>query len=59
MKAFLITLILFLSVTAIQAQEVKPELYNPSADAKADIQKAVAQAKLESKHVLLQIGGNW
>lgn len=59
MKTFLITIILFISVSAIQAQEAKPELYNPSADAKADIQKAVAQAKLESKHVLLQIGGNW
>ena len=59
MKAFLVSFILFFSVAAIQAQEEKPQIYDPSLDAKAEIQKAVAQAKLESKHVLLQVGGNW
>lgn len=34
-------------------------VYNPTADAKADIQKAVAQAKAEGKNVFIQIGGNW
>lgn len=34
-------------------------LYNTSANATADIAKAVAQAKLEHKFVLIQAGGNW
>lgn len=59
MKAFLLSIVLFFSVAAIHAQEEKPQIYDPMLDAKAEIQKAVAQAKLENKHVLLQIGGNW
>jgi thioredoxin-related protein len=35
------------------------KLYDPSADAKADIARAVEQADREGKHVFLQIGGNW
>jgi len=34
-------------------------LYNPAADAKAEIADAVNQASKEHKNVLLQIGGNW
>lgn len=34
-------------------------VYNPTADAKTDIQKAVAQAKVEGKNVFIQVGGNW
>ena len=34
-------------------------LYNPQADAAVDINQAVAKAKTENKHVLIQIGGNW
>ena len=37
----------------------KPTIYNPAADAAQDIRNAVAQAKRENKHVLLQVGGNW
>lgn len=59
MKAFLLSIVLFFSVAVMHAQEEKPQIYDPSLDAKAEIQKAVAQAKLENKHVLLQIGGNW
>jgi len=40
-------------------QTSKVKLYNPEADAKSDILEAVAKAKQEGKHVLLQIGGNW
>lgn len=52
----------------LRAQEaVKPEaakpaevkLYSPEANAQEDINKAVAQAKAENKHVFVQIGGNW
>lgn len=34
-------------------------LYNPGADASADLQQAVALANKENKHVLIQAGGNW
>ena len=37
----------------------KFKLYNPSEDAQAGLDKAVAQAKQEGKHVFVQIGGNW
>jgi thiol:disulfide interchange protein len=36
-----------------------PKLYNPAADAKADIAAAVKTAQAQHKNVLLQIGGNW
>ncbi|AXE17779.1 thioredoxin family protein [Runella rosea] len=42
----------------VKAQE-KPKLYNPEADAQADVQSAVKKAQAEGKHVFLQIGGNW
>lgn len=41
------------------AQPTTEKLYNPEADAVADIAKAVSIAKAENKHVFLQIGGNW
>jgi hypothetical protein len=41
------------------AQAAVPPLYDPSADAAADISRAVKEAKAEHKHVLLQAGGNW
>ena len=53
-------LILFLiTATFLQAQNQKPKLYNPDADARLEISKAVKQAKAENKHVLIQVGGNW
>ena len=55
--------LLFLSIASLanaqNAETAKPKLYNPAADAKADIAAAVKQAAKEGKHVLLQIGGNW
>ena len=36
-----------------------PKLYNPAADAKAEIAAAVKTAQAQHKNVLLQIGGNW
>ncbi|MGY0039273.1 thioredoxin family protein [Pedobacter sp. NJ-S-72] len=38
-------------------EEVK--IYNPDADAKADITAAVAKAKKDKKNVFIQVGGNW
>lgn len=37
----------------------KEKLYHPEADAMAEIEAALAQAKTEGKHVFLKIGGNW
>ena len=47
----------FFLTTSVFAQ--KPTIYHPEADAKADIAKAVGNAKQSGKHVLLQLGGNW
>lgn len=53
-------LILFLIiVTFLQAQDQKPKLYNPMADAQLEISNAIKQAKAENKHVLVMVGGNW
>jgi Highly conserved protein containing a thioredoxin domain len=54
-KFFLaLSLILFL-MNNLSAQKI----YNPDADAEKDITEAVAKAKKEGKHVLIQVGGNW
>jgi thioredoxin-related protein len=42
----------------IKTREAR-HLYNPAADAKAEIADAVNRASEEHKNVLLQIGGNW
>jgi thioredoxin-related protein len=49
------TCLLSLSLTAQQTVKI----YNPDADAKAEVTAAVAKAASEGKHVFLQIGGNW
>jgi len=60
MKNLAISMFLLLVVLGtVTAQQVKPTIYNPEANAKADINAAVAKAASENKHVLLQIGGNW
>jgi len=46
-----------LSLTLSAQQAVK--IYNPDADAKAEVSAAVVKAAAEGKHVFLQIGGNW
>jgi thioredoxin-related protein len=61
-KLFVIATIIALGFTANAQEPAKPaapKLYNPAADAKADIAAAVQQASLQNKNVLLQIGGNW
>ncbi|WP_131536383.1 thioredoxin family protein [Pedobacter nototheniae] len=42
-----------------QAKKDAVHIYNPQANAKADIAAAVAKAAKENKHVLVQVGGNW
>ncbi|WP_258539334.1 thioredoxin family protein [Chitinophaga oryzae] len=53
---------LFFALPAIDVQAQTHDLehiYNPAADAKADIAAAVKKASQEKKHVLIQVGGNW
>ncbi len=64
MKKFItliMTIIMVASIQPSQAQETKEvkKIYNPTANAKEDISKAIQKAKDEGKHVFIQIGGNW
>ena len=52
-----ILLLTILFYQGVLAQKIS--IYNPEANAKADIQQAVQQAKAENKHVFIQVGGNW
>ncbi|TSD63966.1 thioredoxin family protein [Inquilinus sp. KBS0705] len=61
-KLLFVAAVVALSFSA-KAQEAPktdgPKLYNPAADAKADIAAAVKTAQAQHKNILLQIGGNW
>ncbi len=61
MKYLFITLsfLLFGYQVSLGQQSEKSHIYNPKANAQADINKAVMLAAKENKHVFLQIGGNW
>ena len=51
--------LLFTLSSGAFAQNQKPLVYNPEADAKAELQAAIKTAKASNKHVLVQVGGNW
>jgi thioredoxin-related protein len=57
----IMTIIMFAGIQSVNAQETKEakKIYNPEANAKEDISKAIKQANAENKHVFVQIGGNW
>lgn len=61
--AWITGIALLLALPAAKAQQKAPQdlahIYDPAANAAADIAKATQQAAREKKHVLLQIGGNW
>jgi len=59
MKKNILFLVLSLFLTSMIAQKSIVKMYNPKADAKAEIKTAIAKANTEGKHVLIQIGGNW
>jgi thiol:disulfide interchange protein len=66
MKKFSVILFSIIALsTAAFAQEktenkkAEVKIYNPAADARADIDAAVARAKKAKKHVFVQVGGNW
>ena len=58
MKIFFVFVVSFLALTAA-AQSEEKKLYNPDANAAADIEAAVKVAAVENKFVLIQAGGNW
>ncbi|MGD0711430.1 MAG: thioredoxin family protein [Bacteroidales bacterium] len=55
----IITGIMLMVTLIINAQDNKLKPYNPQANAKEDLKKAIAKADSTGKNVLLQIGGNW
>ncbi len=58
MKKSLLVVLLSSIFIALCAQE-KPKIYNPQANARAEIAHAIQMASQTGKHVFLQIGGNW
>jgi thioredoxin-related protein len=58
MKAFVIAALLLLSAPVLKAQDLE-HIYDPAADASADLARIEKQAAAENKHILVQIGGNW
>ncbi len=56
-KKIILLAIVVISFTNLFAQENK--LYNPVANAAADIDTAIKKAAVENKFVLIQAGGNW
>lgn len=57
MNIALTILIGLLSFSLSAQQAVK--IYNPAADARAEVAAAVVKAEAEGRHVFLQVGGNW
>lgn len=58
MRPTMLYLVVLLT-SALSACAQQPNLYNPQADAQADVARAIADAQAQGKHVLLQVGGNW
>ncbi len=57
MKKLSVFLILYFAGMLVSVAQVN--IYNPNANAAQDLEKAVAEANRQGKHVLVQIGGNW
>ena len=58
MKKFVLSSLILFTCFQIYAQDTF-NVYNPKADAQAEIAAAVTQAQAENKHVFIQVGGNW
>jgi thioredoxin-related protein len=67
MKTFVLIAIALITIsTASMAQEKKDStkkeavhIYNPQANAQADLDVAISKANKAGKNVLVQVGGNW
>ncbi|MBC6108821.1 thioredoxin family protein [Pedobacter fastidiosus] len=55
----LLTAVLISTTAFSQAKKEAVHIYNPQANAKADLASAVTKASKENKNVLVQVGGNW
>ena len=54
--------ILFLLAASLQqlrGQSAPPRIYDPAADAEAQLDEAIDRAAIQGKHVLAIVGGNW
>ncbi len=49
----------FITISGFAQDMTKFNLYKPAEDAEKEIENAISKAKKESKHVFIQIGGNW
>jgi thioredoxin-related protein len=56
-KAILVLIFFSLAINLYSQDKVK--LYDPAIDGMKQIKEAVAKAKSQGKHVLIQYGGNW
>lgn len=57
MKYAAIFLLMFLPLSTFGEDSIK--IYNPAADASAELSAAIKAAQEQNKHVLVQVGGNW
>ncbi|MBN1144349.1 MAG: thioredoxin family protein [Bacteroidales bacterium] len=58
LRIVLLTTLFVVAAFSVVAQE-QVTIYNPMADAKAELAASILQAKDQNKHVLVQVGGNW
>lgn len=67
MKTYSIILCAFLAISgsvygqdkAVQQKKEAVHIYDPKANADADLNAAIKKAKAEKKNVFVQVGGNW
>ena len=59
MKYIILPVLVFLLSFSAMAQDSLFTVYNPNANAIAELNAAVKQANSEGKHVMIQLGGNW
>lgn len=53
----MMSVLLLVSLESFAGDTAK--LYNPAANAEKELAAAIAKAKKEGKHVMIQVGGNW
>ena len=59
MKKIMITLLVALFATTVNAQTALKKVYNEDINPLEQIDKALSQAKAGGKYVICQVGGNW
>ena len=59
MRKFVLLLLLVVLLGATAYSQETARIYDPEADAAAEVEQAIRLAGLEDKHVLVMVGGNW